>query len=173
MFFIQEQLTSMLFNMAGNKKCHQHLAGKDIIYFLSFVFQTQFHVKYSSWPEQAALKKTIKNILHTFARLIHHSAVGHEILENNVIPIFSRVEQNSMETSAYSKDLMYINAKLNSSHNQSPLSRAYQRSNSSSSAEESNRTRSSSRDKHNTSFPNERKLSLNSSAGTTVLESYV
>lgn len=105
----------MLFNMAGNKKCHQHLAAKEIVYFISFVFQTQFHLKYATKPEQTALRKTIKNILHIFARLIHHSAVGQEILEQNAIPIFSRVEQNLQTDDVYAKDLQYINRKLNKS----------------------------------------------------------
>lgn len=169
----------MLFNMAGNKKCHQHLAAKDIIYFLSFIFQTQFHVKYITQPEQAALKRAIKNILHTFARLIHQSAVGHEILENNVIPIFSKVERNLAESQAYSKDLMYINAKLNNSNIQSPLSRSYQTMrNNSMDDSHSNQQRSSGRIKHqnvndDTAILKERRLSLCNSVGTTVLESYV
>lgn len=101
--------------MAGNKKCHQHLAQQQIIYFITFIFQTQFHVKYGSVSEKAALRKTIKNILHILARLIHHSAVGQEILEQNAIPIFSRVEQNLDTDDAYAKDLQYINKKLNKS----------------------------------------------------------
>lgn len=105
----------MLFAMAGNKKCHQHLAHKEIIYFISFIFQTQFHIKYANSSEKMALRKTIKNILHIFARLIHHSAVGQEILEQNAIPIFSRVEQNLRIDDAYAKDLQYINKKLNKS----------------------------------------------------------
>lgn len=108
----------MLFNMAGNKKCHQHLADKEIIYFLSFVFQTQFHIKYPTHAEQTALRKTIKNILHIFARLIYHSssAVGPELLHENAIPIFSRVEQNLCADDAYAKDLQYINKKLHKIH---------------------------------------------------------
>lgn len=103
--------------MAGNKKCHQHLAAKEIIYFISFVFQTQFHMKYSTMAEQTALRKTIKNILHIFARLIYHSgAVGLEMLHENAIPIFSRVEQNLRVDDAYAKDLQYINKKLNKTH---------------------------------------------------------
>lgn len=105
----------MLFNMAGNKKCHQHLAHKEIIYFMTFIFQTQFHIKYATTSEKTALRKTIKNILHIFARLIHHSAVGQEILEQNAIPIFSRVEQHLCTDDAYAKDLQYINKKLNKS----------------------------------------------------------
>lgn len=101
--------------MAGNKKCHQHLSRQEIIYFITFVFQTQFHVKYQSVSEKMALKKTIKNILHILARLIHHSAVGQDILEQNVIPIFSRVEQNLDSDDAYASDLKYINKKLNNS----------------------------------------------------------
>lgn len=117
----QEQITGMLFNMAGNKKCHQHLVHKEIIYFLTFIFQTQFHVKYTNWTESDALKKTVKNILHIFARLIHHSAMGHDLLENNVIPIFSRVEQHFDVDRTYAKDLMYINKKLNNSFGRSSL----------------------------------------------------
>lgn len=109
----------MLFNMAGNKKCHQHLASQEIIYFITFIFQTQFHMKYTTSAEQTALKRTIKNILHIFARLIHHSAVGQEILEQNIVPIFSRVEKNLDNDSAYAKDLQYINKKLNKSLNES------------------------------------------------------
>lgn len=107
--------------MAGNKKCHQHLAAKEIIYFISFVFQTQFHIKYTTMAEQTALRKTIKNILHIFARLIYHSdgAVGSEILHECAIPIFSRVEQNLSNDDAYAKDLQYINKKLNKTHNDS------------------------------------------------------
>lgn len=120
LFFQQEQITSMLFNMAGNKKCHQHLAHKEIIYFITFIFQTQFHRKYVTSAEKMALRKTIKNILHIFARLIHHSAVGQEILEQNAIPIFSRVEQNLRIDDAYAKDLQYINKKLNKLDNSNP-----------------------------------------------------
>lgn len=105
----------MMFNMAGNKKCHQHLAQREIVYFVSFIFQTQFHVKHSSWAEETAQRKTVKNVLHIFARLVHHSAVGAEVLENMIIPIFQRVEQNLDTNSAYAKDLLYINMKLNNS----------------------------------------------------------
>lgn len=47
--------------------------------------------------------------------------MGHEILENNVIPIFSRVEQNLTVDAAYTRDMMYINRKLN--HSISPSGR--------------------------------------------------
>lgn len=104
-----------MFHMAGNKKCHQHLANKEIINFITHIFQSQFHMKYNARPESIAKMKSIKNILHIFARLLHHSAVGHDILQNNVIPIFSHVEQNLNADSAYSRDIMYINRKLNRS----------------------------------------------------------
>lgn len=107
--------------MAGNKKCHQHLVHKEIIYFLTFIFQTQFHVKYTNWTECAALKKTVKNILHIFARLIHHSAIGAELLETNVIPIFLRIKQNFSVDSTYTQDWMYISKKLNNSFGRSPF----------------------------------------------------
>lgn len=112
---MQEQITSMLFNMAGNKKCHQHLAQKEIIYFITFIFQTKFHIKYTTWAEQTALKKTIKNILHILARLVHHASVSIELVENNIVPIFQRVEMNLDTNQTYAKDLIYINMKLNNS----------------------------------------------------------
>lgn len=111
----------MLFNMAGNKKCHQHLVHKEIIYFLTFIFQTQFHQKHTNWTASAALKKTVKNILHIFGRLIHHSAMSHDMVENNVIPIFSRVEQNFVVDRTYIKDLLYINKKFSGSFGRSPF----------------------------------------------------
>lgn len=163
----------MLFNMAGNKKCHHHLAHKEIIYFLSFIFQTQFHVKYPNWTENAALKKTVKNILHIFARLIHHSAVGHELLENNVIPIFSRVQQNFDIDSTYAKDLMYINKKLNHSFERSPFKQLMindmlpdaNKNNNHSGCKQNGDTTTESNEK--------RRLSVCSVAGSTMLESYV
>lgn len=102
----------MLFNMSGNKKCHQNLAQAQTIDFITSIFQAQFHYKYSTQPEQMALKKTIKNILHLFARLIYHSALGNEVLEQNAIPIFTRVEEDLKFESAYARDLQYINKKL-------------------------------------------------------------
>lgn len=108
----QEQITNMLFNMSGNKKCHQNLAQAETIDFITGIFQTQFHCKYETQPEQMALKKTIKNILHLFARLIYHSALANEVLEHNAIPIFTRVEEDLKFESAYARDLQYINKKL-------------------------------------------------------------
>lgn len=155
--------------MAGNKKCHQHLAHKEIVYFVTFIFQTQFHVKYPLSAEQTALKKTIKNILHIFARLIHHSAVGQEILQNNIVPIFSRVEQNLSVTNVYAKDLSYINKKLNNSLG-SPLNRSMRKD---STANKCIDNKDDSKDQTRPRSRNERRLSIASVSGSTLLESYV
>lgn len=143
--------------MAGNKKCHQHLADKEIVYFISFIFQTQFHMKYSTNAEQTALRKTIKNILHIFARLIYHSpSVGPEILHENAIPIFSRVEQNLCVDDAYAKDLQYINKKLNKiSDDNSDAQIKRRTSNTATKSQQSNR------------------LSICNMTGSSLLESYV
>lgn len=84
----------MLYNMACNKKCHKHLANKYIIGFITTIFKTQFYGRYRSRNENTALNRTIKTILHIFAMLIHESSVGKEILDNNVVPIFSQIEEN-------------------------------------------------------------------------------
>lgn len=98
--------------MSGNKKCHAILAHADTIDFITRIFQTQFHCKYAMQPEQMAQQKTIKNVLHLFARLIYHSALANEVLEHNAIPIFTRVEEDLKFESAYARDLQYINTKL-------------------------------------------------------------
>lgn len=79
--------------MAQNKRCHNHLANKEIITFIINIFHSQFYGKYSSAAENDALHRTIKKILHIFARLIHDEIVGKEILERNVVPIFSQIEE--------------------------------------------------------------------------------
>lgn len=84
----------MLYNMACNKKCHKHLANKSIISFITAIFKTQFYGRYRTRSENTALNRTIKTILHIFAMLINESAVGKEILDNNIVPIFSQIEEN-------------------------------------------------------------------------------
>lgn len=161
--------------MAGNKKCHHHLVHKEIIYFLTFIFQTQFHVKYPNWTESAALKKTVKNILHIFARLIHHSALGHDLLEHNVIPIFSRVEQNCDVDSTYAKDMMYINKKLNNSFGRSPFKQSTSNDILCDSNNNNSICKDHSRQSGETSIESneKRRLSACNVTGSTVLESYV
>lgn len=104
--------------MAGNKKCHGHLVKNEIICFLASIFQTKFHEKYTNRAENAALQKTVKNILHFFARLVYHSAMASDHIENIIGPIFKRVEQHCDVDGTYVKDMMYINKKLNNSFGQ-------------------------------------------------------
>lgn len=88
--------------MACNKKCHKHLANKYIIGFITSVFKTQFYGRYHTRTENTALNRTIKTILHIFAMLIHESSVGKEILDNNVVPIFSQIEKNLSQSQSHS-----------------------------------------------------------------------
>lgn len=118
--FLYEQITTMIFNMAHNKKSHHHLADKAIINFMTRIFEDRFYVKYETRAENQSLQTVIKNLLHIFSRLIHESNMGHEILANNMVPIFSRVEQNLTTTDTkssreFSRDVTYINQKLNES----------------------------------------------------------
>ncbi|KAJ6649490.1 hypothetical protein Bhyg_04726 [Pseudolycoriella hygida] len=92
--FLYEQVINMLYNMACNRKCHKHLANKHIISFITSIFKTQFYGRYRTRSENTALNRTIKTILHIFAMLIHESSVGKEILDNNIVPIFSQIEEN-------------------------------------------------------------------------------
>lgn len=88
--------------MACNKKCHKHLANKYVISFITNIFKTQFYGRYSTRTENTALNRTIKTLLHIFAMLIHESSVGKEILDNNVIPIFSQIERNLSQSQDHS-----------------------------------------------------------------------
>lgn len=105
----------MLLNMATNKKCHNHLGNKSIINFITSIFQLKFYEKYKYRAENDACKTTIKNILHIFSRLIHESIVSPDILESDVLPVLTRVETNLTPDCYYSKDLSFINRKLNES----------------------------------------------------------
>lgn len=107
--------------MATNKKCHNHLGNKNIITFITRIFQQRFYDKYTSRSESEAQKKTIKNILFIISHLIHESIINPDILEEDVLPIFTRIErsestsENQLEASIYTKDLTFLNRKLNES----------------------------------------------------------
>ncbi|XP_055849026.1 uncharacterized protein LOC129914018 [Episyrphus balteatus] len=115
--FLYEQIVAMLHNMSNNKKCHSHLANSNIINFITFIFQAEFYRKYTSRAEVDAQRRTIKAILHTLARLIHESSLGHEILEQNFIPIFSKVGVHENDGGGsdvdYGKDISVLARQLN------------------------------------------------------------
>ncbi|KAG4080637.1 hypothetical protein HA402_013167 [Bradysia odoriphaga] len=114
--FLIEQIINMLYNMACNKKCHKHLANKLIISFITVIFKTQFYGRYRTRSENTALNRTIKTILHIFAMLIHESSVGKEILDNNIVPIFSQIEENLSQTPGHnSAEVSRIMKLLNNS----------------------------------------------------------
>lgn len=117
----------MLYNMACNKKCHKHLANKYIIGFITTVFKTQFYGRYRTRSENTALNRTIKTILHIFAMLIHESSVGKEILDNNIVPIFSQIEENLSQSHGHRSTDVYRIMKL---LNESLTNRTFVRSNS-------------------------------------------
>lgn len=108
------------------------MANKEIIQFITQIFRTQFYGKFTGKAEIDAHHRTIKNILYVFSRLIHESVVGQDILEHNVVPVFSQIElfninnndnnndsfnndENCANTSIYSKDISLIVKKLNES----------------------------------------------------------
>lgn len=126
--FLYEQVTSMIFNMSLNKRAHHHLAEKKIINVLVNIFDENFYAKYESRAENGAHRRTIKNLLHIFSRLINDSSLGQEILANSMIPIFSRIEDDfsrclpsNKPASEFQQDVSFINKKLNDSvHHQRP-----------------------------------------------------
>lgn len=106
--------------MAANKKCHHSLANKEITDFIVNIFQCQFHAKYRVKAEIDAHHRTIKNILHLFARLTNGSSIGQSILAHSFIPIFSQLQKNSTSTedvpdTGYANDLSAICKMLNDS----------------------------------------------------------
>lgn len=121
----------MLLNMANNKRCHNHLGNKQTIAFITKIFQIKFYDKYTSKSESDSHKKTIKNILHIISRLIHEAIISPDILEEDVLPIFMQIENNMTRNGStesevmYSKDLTFLNKKLNESltykHNHSHM----------------------------------------------------
>lgn len=123
--FLYEQIVAMLDNMSSNKKCHSHLANSTIINFITSIFQAEFYRKYTSRAEVDAQRRTIKAILHTLARLIHESTLGHEILEQNFIPIFSKlgVLENDDD---YGRDISVLARQLNESCTNKSFNRSHE-----------------------------------------------
>lgn len=133
--------------MANNKRCHSHLANREIIQFITAIFQTQFYGKYSTRAENDALHRTIKQILQIYWLLLNGSMVSKDILENNVIPIFSRIDDSLQQqqkttihsigsansiTRSFSNEISSILKKLNdsvsnnnSNHHRSPSSSSH------------------------------------------------
>ncbi|GAB0096015.1 hypothetical protein DMENIID0001_114630 [Sergentomyia squamirostris] len=109
--FLHEQITSIMHNMAANKKCHYHLSNPSIINFIGRIFHARFYAKYSSRAETQSQRRTVKNILHILSRLIHESSLGVEILRKNIVPIFSGVDNSS----EFERDISFLNRKLNES----------------------------------------------------------
>lgn len=122
--FLYEQIVSMLYNMSANKKCHSHLANRNIIKFIANIFQSQFYERYKSRAETDSHRRTIKGVLHIFSRLIHESVVGQEILEHNFVPIFSKIEKDLHGDSEYSKDISYLSRQMNDSFTQKSFNRS-------------------------------------------------
>lgn len=110
----------MLLNMATNKRCHNHLGNKSTISFITKIFQNKFYEKFTSKSESDSHKKTIKNILHIISRLIHEAIINPDILEEDVLPIFIKIENNMTRNGSdndmmYSQDITFLNKKLNES----------------------------------------------------------
>lgn len=103
------------------------MANKYIIGFITTVFKTQFYGRYRTRSENTALNRTIKTILHIFAMLIHESSVGKEILDNNIVPIFSQIEENLSQSHGHRSTDVYRIMKL---LNESLTNRTFVRSNS-------------------------------------------
>lgn len=81
LYYLQEQIVAMLYNMSLNKKCHSHLANAGIINFITYAYETEFYKSYNSRGESEAQKRCIKTILHTLTRLVQDSVLGMELLE--------------------------------------------------------------------------------------------
>lgn len=104
-----------------------------------------------------------------------------ELLENNVIPIFSRIEQNFNVDSTYTQDWMYISKKLNNSFGRSAFKQLI-KNEISCDANNNNNTNITACKDHNeqnrdsTVKSNEKRrlmVSTGNATGKTVLESYV
>ncbi|XP_059613053.1 uncharacterized protein LOC132259434 [Phlebotomus argentipes] len=112
--FLHEQMTSVILNMVGSKKCHYHLSNPAIINFLGRVFHSRFYTKFPSRAETLAQRRTVKNILHTLSHLINESSLGVEILRKNVVPIFSGLH-NTSSAGDFERDISFLSRKLNES----------------------------------------------------------
>lgn len=115
----------MILNMSTNKKSHHYLADKHIISFIIASFQMKFSQNYSSLAENTALKRTLQNIMQILTRLIDESIVSLEVLNSNVLPVFSKIERQLKNDSVFYNNISMINKKLNESNFCNKIHTAY------------------------------------------------
>lgn len=83
--------------MAENRRCHQHLANKQIVQFVMLIFQKHIFESYDNQAENDALYRTIKSVLYICSRLITGSALCRDVIEHNVLPVMMQSEQQLYE----------------------------------------------------------------------------
>lgn len=90
-------MINILLNMAANRRCHQHLANKQIVEFVILIFQKHIFENYDNQAENDALYRTIKGVLYICSRLIVGSALCRDVIEHNILPVMMQSEQQLYE----------------------------------------------------------------------------
>lgn len=67
--FLLEQITSLVFNMSGNRKSHYHLTSKQVLSFILDIFLSTYNKKYDDLSMRKAQKNVIKNVIKIMRQL--------------------------------------------------------------------------------------------------------
>lgn len=87
----------MLLNMSANKRCHHHLANRQVVGFMMTIFQKYIFETFNSSAENDALYRTMKSLLYIFSRLIGAALMCRDLCEQMVLPIMQQAEQQLCE----------------------------------------------------------------------------
>lgn len=76
--FLLEQITSLIYNMSGNRKSHYHLTNKLVLHFIYEIFLTTFNNKYEGAARTKAQQNVNKHVVKT-VRQLAATSINHDV----------------------------------------------------------------------------------------------
>lgn len=109
--FLLEQITSLVFNMSGNRKSHYHLTSKQVLTFILDIFLSTYSKKYDGRSKTNAQKSVVNNVIKIMRQLDATSS-NHDVeaiwMKINSKMSIADVSSNSFNISNNAKNVTKI-----------------------------------------------------------------
>lgn len=109
--FLLEQITSLIFNMSGNRKSHYHLTSKQVLNFVYDIFLSTHSQKYDNQSMTKAQKNVVRNVIKIMRQLDATSS-NHDVeaiwMKINTKMSTADVSSNSFNISNNAKNVTKI-----------------------------------------------------------------
>lgn len=97
--FLLEQITSLVFNMSGNRKSHYHLTSRSVLNFILELFLSSFNKKYDEPSKIKAQQNVLKNVLKIM-RQLEATSSNHDV-EVMLAKINSKLSRNDVSARSF------------------------------------------------------------------------